>query len=66
MRFTVFSKFKWYKFFYYYDGVLNASYRMAKPEGMSDEGHRLIMSKMKELQRIKSGKMSDAEFFNLD
>ncbi|MFK7050240.1 hypothetical protein FLACOL_02205 [Flavobacterium columnare] len=54
------------KFFYYYDGVLNASYRMAKPEGMSDEGHRLIMSKMKELQRIKSGKMSDAEFFNLD
>ncbi|AMO19956.1 neutral zinc metallopeptidase [Flavobacterium columnare] len=53
------------EFFYYYNGVLNASYRMAKPEGMSDKGHRLIMSKMQELQKIQSGKMSDAEYFNL-
>ncbi|OWP82704.1 metalloprotease [Flavobacterium davisii] len=52
-------------FFYYYDGVLAGTSRLAKPEGMSDEGHQLVMSKMRELQKIQSGKMSDTEYFNL-
>ncbi|AMA48562.1 neutral zinc metallopeptidase [Flavobacterium covae] len=52
-------------FFRYYDGVLAGTHRLAKPEGMSDEGHQLIMSKMEELRKIQSGKMSDKEYFNL-
>ncbi|MFK7114188.1 metalloprotease [Flavobacterium oreochromis] len=52
-------------FFYYYDGVLAGTYKLAKPEEMSLEGHQLIMSKMAELQKIQSGEMSDNEYFNL-
>lgn len=53
-------------FFYYYDGVLAGTYRLAKPEGISPETHEYIMSHMSELRRIQSGEMSDKEYFNLD
>lgn len=54
-----------YNFFYYYDGVLAGTYRMAKPSGISDETHKYIMSHMEELRRIQSGQMSDEEYFKL-
>lgn len=53
-------------FFYYYDGVLAGTYRRAKPDFISDETHRYIMSHMTELRRIQSGEMSDTEYFNLN
>lgn len=55
-----------YNFFYYYNGVLAGTYRLAKPEGISDATHNYIMSHMEELRRIQSGKMSDEEYFSLD
>ena len=55
-----------YNFFYYYDGVLAGTYRLAKPSNISDATHKYIMSHMEELRRIQSGEMSDAEYFNLD
>ncbi|VXB55068.1 Metalloprotease [Flavobacterium sp. 9AF] len=54
-----------YNFFYYYNGVLNGTYRMAKPEGVTDEFHNFMMSHMEELGRISRGEMSDEEYINL-
>ena len=54
-----------YNFFYYYNGVLNGTYKMEKPADISSTTHNIIMSHMDELVRIKSGKMSDSEYFNL-
>lgn len=54
-----------YNFFYYYTGVLNGTYRLAKPADISEETHEYIMLHMDELRRIQSGEMSDAEYFNL-
>lgn len=59
------SQFDYY-FFYYYNGVLSGSYRLAKPADMSDATHQYVMSHMDELKRIQSGQMLDAEYFNLD
>jgi uncharacterized protein len=55
-----------YNFFYYYNGVLNGTYRLAKPEGISAETHNYILSKMEELKRIQDGEMSDEEYKSLD
>ena len=54
-----------YNFFYYYNGVLNGTYRLAKPADMSAKSHDYIMLHMDELRRIQSGEMSDDEYFNL-
>lgn len=54
-----------YNFFYYYNGVLNGTYRLAKPADISEETHDYIMLHMDELRRIQSGDMSDEEYFNL-
>ncbi len=56
-----------YNFFYYYNGVLNGTYRMnqSKPETMTLEGHNLIMVHLDELRKIANGTMSDAEYHNL-
>lgn len=54
-----------YNFFYYYNGVLNGTYRLAKPSNISEETHNYIMLHMDELRRIQSGQMSDNEYFNL-
>jgi uncharacterized protein len=52
-------------FFFYYNGVLDGTYRLAKPEGISEASHNYIMSKMTELKRIADGRMSDNEYLNL-
>jgi uncharacterized protein len=52
-------------FFFYYSGVLAGTYRMARPEGISQATHDYIMSHMEELRRIQSGEMSDEEYFKL-
>lgn len=54
-----------YYFFYYYNGVLNGSYRMAQPQGIAPEFHTFMMAHMEELGRIATGEMSDEEFTNL-
>lgn len=55
-----------YNFFYYYSGVLAGTYRLAKPDSMTQEGHELMMIHMEELVRIMRGEMSDREYHNLD
>lgn len=55
-----------YNFFYYYDGVLAGTYRMQKPESMTQEGHDLIMSHIGELKKIQKGEMSNEEYKNLN
>lgn len=55
-----------YNFFYYYSGVLAGTYRLARPANISEATHEYILSHMEELKRIQTGKMSDAEYFNLD
>ncbi|RXR16268.1 metalloprotease [Flavobacterium amnicola] len=55
-----------YNFFYYYNGVLAGTYRLAKPSTISNATHQYILSHMEELKRIQSGEMSDTEYFNLD
>lgn len=52
-------------FFYYYSGVLNGTYRQAKPAGFSEEIDAIIKSHSEELRRIQSGEMSDQEYLNL-
>ena len=52
-------------FFFYYNGVLAGTYRMKRPNGISQETHEYIMSHMSELRRIQSGEMSDTEYFKL-
>lgn len=54
-----------YNFFYYYNGVLNGTYRLAKPANIDERTHNLIMSHMDELRRIMTGEMSDQEYKNL-
>lgn len=54
-----------YNFFYYYDGVLAGTYRLAKPANISEKGHELIMSHFEELIKIQTGQMSETEFVNL-
>ncbi len=53
-------------FFFYYQGVLNGTYKLTKPETMSQEGHDLIMSHLDELRKIKTEEISTSEFQNLD
>jgi uncharacterized protein len=53
-------------FFFYYNGVLNGTYRLARPEGISVATHNYIMAHMEELASIANGTMSDAEYKNLD
>ncbi|WP_428225089.1 metalloprotease [Flavobacterium sp.] len=55
-----------YNFFYYYEGVLAGTYRMAKPANIDEAIHSRIMLHMDELMRIKNGQMSDQEYFNLN
>lgn len=52
-------------FFYYYNGVLNGSYRMARPSTVTPEFHAFMLSHMEELGRIANGQMSDEEYKNL-
>ena len=55
-------------FFAYYTGVLNGTYRLSMnvvPEGMSVEGHNLMMLHMSELRSIANGTMSDSDFHDL-
>lgn len=54
-----------YNFFYYYNGVLNGTYRLAQPTGITPEFHAFMMSHMEELGRIANGEMSDEEYKNL-
>lgn len=54
-----------YNFFYYYNGVLNGTYRLAQPQGISPEFHAFMMSHMEELGQIASGEMSDEDYKNL-
>lgn len=54
-----------YYFFYYYNGVLNGTYRLAQPQNITPEFHAFMMSHMEELGRIASGEMSDEEYTNL-
>lgn len=54
-----------YYFFYYYNGVLNGTYRQAKPDKISDAFHTFMMSHMEELARISSGEMSFDEYKQL-
>jgi len=54
-----------YYFFYYYNGVLNGTYRMPQPEGIDAQFHDFMMSHMEELGRIASGEMSQEEYTNL-
>lgn len=54
-----------YNFFYYYNGVLNGTYRLARPANISKATHDYIMLHMEELKRIQTGEMSDQEYFNL-
>ncbi|AIM60117.1 metalloprotease [Cellulophaga lytica] len=55
-----------YNFFYYYNGVLNGSYKQEKSEYFNAELDKYIRSYAKELQKISNGEMSDEEYFNLD
>ena len=53
-------------FFYYYTGVLNGTYRQAKPAGFNEKIDDMIKLHAEELRRIQSGEMSDEEYFNLE
>ncbi len=52
-------------FVYYYSGVLNGSYKRARPENISDEMDQYIGSHMAELRKINSGEMSLEEYKQL-
>jgi hypothetical protein len=52
-------------FFYYYTGVLNGTYRQAKPADFDAKIDQMIKLHSDELRRIQSGEMSDEEYFNL-
>jgi uncharacterized protein len=54
-----------YNFFYYYTGVLNGTYRQAKPANFDEKMDARIKMHTEELKRIASGQMSDEEYFNL-
>lgn len=54
-----------YNFFYYYNGVLNGTYRLAQPQGISPEFHSFMMAHMEELASIANGEMSDEDYKNL-
>lgn len=56
-------------FFRYYDQyVLAAALKgeFKKPEGISDQTHEYILSKMNELHKISTGEITEEEFVNLD
>ncbi|MDO6810491.1 metalloprotease [Zobellia galactanivorans] len=55
-----------YNFFYYYNGVLNGTYKQEKSEFFNPELDKYIRSYTKELERIKNGEMTDEEYFELD
>ena len=52
-------------FFYYYAGVLNGTYRQAKPQDFDLKMDTMIKLHAEELRRIASGEMSDQEYLNL-
>jgi uncharacterized protein len=52
-------------FFFYYTGVLNGTYRQAKPEGFSEKMDKMIKLHTEELKKIASGEMSEEEYMNL-
>lgn len=55
------------KFFFYYNRVLSATIKMqiSKPDGMTQQGHDLIVSHLDELRKIADGTMTDQEYLNL-
>ncbi|MFT7351260.1 MAG: hypothetical protein ACI9XR_001000 [Flavobacterium sp.] len=53
-------------FFYYYSGVLNGTYRSAKPAGYNAEIDAYIKSHANELKDIMTGKMSKETYYQLD
>ncbi len=54
-----------YNFFYYYNGVLNGTYKMAKPANITPEMDAYMNAHLDELRRIQSGEMSKAEYGQL-
>jgi uncharacterized protein len=52
-------------FFYYYNGVLNGTYKMARPANISDEMDAFMQAHMEELRQIQSGEISKEEFKQL-
>jgi uncharacterized protein len=54
-----------YYFFYYYNGVLNGTYRQASTKRINSEIDKDIKSHAEELKRIQTGQMSQEEYENL-
>lgn len=52
-------------FFYYYNGVLNGTYRIARPANISDKMDAFMRSHMEELRKIESEEISKEDFKNL-
>ncbi len=52
-------------FFFYYTGVLNGTYKTARPSNISDEMHAFMQSHMEELRQIQSGEISKEDFKKL-
>lgn len=52
-------------FFYYYNGVLNGTYRVSRPSSVTPEFHAFMSTHIEELRRIATGEMSDEEYKNL-
>jgi uncharacterized protein len=52
-------------FFYYYNGVLNGTYKMARPANITDEMDAFMQSHMEELRQIQSGEITKEEFKQL-
>jgi uncharacterized protein len=56
-----------YNFFYYYNGVLNGTYKSASlPAGLNPTIDDLIRAHAQELQKIASGEITQEQFENLD
>jgi hypothetical protein len=53
-------------FFYYYSGVLNGTYRTAKPAAFNEEIDAYIRSHAEELKNIMNGKMSLETYYQLN
>ena len=53
-----------YNFFYYYQGVLNGTYKMGK-NSQNPEIDAYIIKYIDELKKIQSGEISAEEFKNL-
>ncbi len=52
-------------FFYYYNGVLNGTYKMAKPSNITPEMDAYMNAHIDELRKIKSGEISKEQFNQL-